>query len=243
MLHPDYDIPDDVKFEEIAEQFALDTDILQQGAIDQTEMETYEKIKQARMGVILVDFGDKEVMKMCVWNQYNGRGISEPDSRTIGEDFCKSSKRHYQHPMEALAEKEWFLGKGPVKDFDTVDELPMAKLDVKAMGKNKLIFCSGAHRVRAMQYYVEYLKRTEIKLKMIIEKLESILKANPNSGGRLKLLKTSQERLDVIQRRLETGMVWTVHVSIACTPCLCFSSLLMNVADARIRSRSEARRC
>lgn len=239
LLDPDYVIPEDIEFEDLAEQLSLDTDILQQGTIDQTEKRTYEKIKMAIMGLVILNFGDPEVMKRCMWNLYNGRGISEADARLIAEDFWKSSKRHYEHPMEALGMESWFLGPKPVKDFDTVDELPMAQLDVEAMGDSKLIFCSGAHRVRAMQYYVEYLKRTEKKLEMLIEKLQTILLSNPDSPNRIRLLKTSQERLQVVETRLKTGMHWTVRVSHAGTLCLLPVALANNVTDARVYDFSE----
>ncbi|KAL1936995.1 hypothetical protein VTO73DRAFT_2046, partial [Trametes versicolor] len=215
LLDPNYIIPEDIAFEDLEEQFALDTDILQQGTIDQTELDMYQKLKMALMGLIILDFSDPEVMKVCLWNLYNGRDISDADARVIAEDFCKSSKRHYEHPMEAIGEEYMFLGRKPVKEFDTVDQLPIAKLDVEAMGKNKLIFCSGAHRVRAMQYYVEYLTRTQTKLELIIDKLNSILVSTPNSPNRIKLLETSHERLQVVQTRLKTGMQWTVRVSYA----------------------------
>ncbi|KAI0638707.1 hypothetical protein C8Q77DRAFT_1154317 [Trametes polyzona] len=209
---PKYVIPEDLGFDAIAQELGLDEDIHRHGAIDDTEMTTYERLKAARKGVVIIDFGDKEQLALFKWNEYNGRSINENDAQKLGWDFFNSSKRHYEYPIFALVEDEWFASGKPLKDFDTIRAIQMVKFDADALGANKVFFCSGAHRKRAMEIYKQLLLDSEKKVLALIAKVKENLRATPDSAIRQGLLVTSEQRLHVLRRRISTAMHWMVEV-------------------------------
>ncbi|KAI0362894.1 hypothetical protein BV20DRAFT_984153, partial [Pilatotrama ljubarskyi] len=208
---PNYELPETAGIDEVIEGLGLDIDIGVQGDVETKEQDLYLRRKAAELGWGIVDLRDASQRALFKWGTYNNRDVNAADAKQLSDDFRKSGKRHWEHPLDAGIDRDWLEDGALVKDFKSIGNVPMVKFDPKKLKGKKVLFYTGGHRERGTEYFQDYMKNSEKLIRTVLAKTEQLLQATPNSTRRLTLREGLVKRLAVVVERLKTAGYWLVQ--------------------------------
>jgi hypothetical protein len=158
----------------------------------------------------------------AMWGKFNNRALDEGWVDTMAESFAANMDNcANDHSMEIALDPDWLENAEQIlKSVDglTIEQVPIIKFNAKgkiAIKEDNLWVLGGNHRRMAVLKYMKIMEAESEKTKQSIAKAkegkteDDIAKLYAEDEG---MLKWSEERVKVLEAKMETSRLWSVRV-------------------------------